>query len=1133
MTNNLKDSILLLLKESQQFNSNDVLVNADFSSSRLVEILSNLEFKTSEFPSNLLKEADKSVKESGVNPLCLAMGSVQLELNHKVANAPILLAPISYFVNKVKGTIAFSAQEDEIFINPFLEAYLNDLDIDISNIFSLEDRNVAKSVSADIHFSELLGKIQPILTDNGLKANYAIRMIGNFHHHRYQIIRELEELLSAENHPNHLATLFGFSKETYTTRIELPPDNLFSSDTNHEEVIERIKENNLVIQGPPGTGKSQVLSNAVAKILAAGKTSIFVSEKRAALEVIQKKLSAFQLDKLCFIATSDKLSHSFLHELKSTWDYFEQFKRVPANNLRLSEQYNDNLQMALDLLGQKELIGGVSFHHFQEMSAHLNLENFSYNGEAPSISKFIELETIIQEVYAEKFSKILGQIRQRTIQNDDFLKLDCRISEWLFALEQLSEVVDLEIWYDFGNAVKQAVQCQIYENDIYKKHSEIFQTKSRAQKSFLILRKKYLQVKIEIDHINADRSHWKITPSESETKSLLNLLKKGSFFARRKAYKRWRDISQLPFEDAKTELEKHLSEIEKINSFSQIIIKFCELGIDDPETEINLIFQTLGLFTEDQWNTLASIPEEKRSKFTQSHSVLNNLYHDLKSNFNLHGNTSIKDYLDALNAGLPKIISQRGKYQLLDDECLRCLFRNASLTDFEGEVLNSSWVRFKERFPAFSKFSVRDLHEKVSLILQAENQEAQLFAQTIENRQQATFTHYHYLLNTPARKLREEEKILKSRLRKGKSILVKEFSKTRNHPSLRELYNSEAREWIQLLKPIWLSNPTQLAKCFPMETGLFDVGIFDEASQIPIQNALGALQRCSRAVVAGDDQQMGPSTYFKTGTSEEMDLLHQANYYWPKVALSHHYRSAHPDLITFSNTHFYNDQLQTFPSYNASIPIKHHFVENGVFSNRKNIPEALQVAAELEKALTESKTIGVVAFSEEQLTCIWENLSQKSQTEISRRLEANQGFFKALENVQGDECEHLFISFAYAKNETGEFHMRFGPMNTSNGRKRLNVLLTRAIETIDFFCSVRSSDFKLSDNESLNLLRQWISFTEIYTPNHALIFPFGLNPEVNGNELTFHRIHETLPRAKEIVTLQYVLESRGWTVRYT
>ena len=258
----------------------------------------------------------------------------------------------------------------------------------------------------------------------------------------------------------------------------------------------------------------------------------------------------------------------------------------------------------------------------------------------------------------------------------------------------------------------------------------------------------------------------------------------------------------------------------------------------------------------------------------------------------------------------------------------------------------------------------------------------------------------------------------------------------------------------------------------------------------------------------------------------------KANYYWSKVELKHHYRSQHPELISFSNTHFYQGDLKAFPAFPTSNAIQHHYIENGRFIDRKNLQEAKSLAKSIEAVLDKKDTVGIVAFSEEQLNCIWSDMSASSQKKLSDRLDNNQGFFKSLENVQGDECDHLFISFGYAKNEDGEFHLRFGPMNTTNGRKRLNVLLTRAIKSIHFFCSVKSTDFKLSDNESINLLRQWIAFAENHSSNADLELPFGLKAEVDGHTITFEKIQKSLPNAREVATLQSVLENRGWEVRY-
>ncbi|MDX2360650.1 MAG: AAA domain-containing protein [Crocinitomicaceae bacterium] len=1117
MSENVKNSISELLKESSQFNTNDVLVNANDENRKLFFCGDQLNFPISDFPKSIVKEADKSRKESGVNTLCRAEGLVHLSLNGKEVQTPILLSPLEFTKDKIKQEIRFKVLDEDVFLNPFLLKEVPDL----NEVIQLEDTTID------------LTSISTFLSEKGLTIEKdSTHIIGNFHHHRYQVIKELEDLLESEKLSSNVSTLFGFDSMTNSEQLSLPADNLFSADTDHEKVFAQIELGNTVVQGPPGTGKSQVLTNLVGKLLAAHQTTIFVSEKRVALEVIQKKLSAFGLDKLCFIATSDHLSHSFLQALKSTWDYFESYEIQPVNNLRLSEQYSSNLQMTLDLLAQEKLIGGISFHAFRELSSSQNLSTFSYSSQVTELDKYLKIKPIVEKVYSLDLNTVLGHLKRHRLEDDNFVRIDEKIDQWIESLNALSKVFSFTTWNEFNSIIKDAAHCQVYENDLYKTYSDIFRPNSKANKRFLSLRKKFLQAKVELEQINSNRSHWKTSPSETETNSLIQTLGNGSFFSKKKAKKRWEGISHLPVSKANEALSNHLEELAKINNYSQIIIKFCELGMENPEIEVSLLYQTLGVFGEDQWKILEELSPELRVKMTDHHAELNELHHALKSHFNLTEETDLHKLVDSLKKQLTQLISHRDEILKLDENALISFSRNSDFSSYEGELFASHWARFKEQFPAFSSFSMNDIQEKISNILSAQKSESKLFAQTIENKVCSSFHEYHEILTTPARKLNDEQKELKARLRKGKSILVKEFSKTRSHPSLRELYNSEAREWIQLLQPIWLSNPTQLAKCFPMEQGLFDVAIFDEASQIPLQNALGTLQRSNRIVVAGDEHQMGPSAYFKAGASEELDLLHQANYHWQKVSLQHHYRSVHPDLIAFSNKHFYNNLLKAYPAKTDMTPLRHHLVEEGRFIDRQNIPEAKQLAEAIEKTLPESGSIGIVAFSEEQLNCIWNQFSVKTQQIITEKLENNQGFFKALENVQGDECDHLFISFGYGPNAEGEFHMRFGPMSTVSGRKRLNVLLTRAIHSIDFFCSVHSSNFKLSDNESINLLRQWIAFSESYVNTSELTFPFGLQPIIDGNILTFNRIQEVLPSSSEIVTLHSILENRGWVVAY-
>lgn len=1132
MSSQVKNSISELLKESSQFNTNDVLVNVDVDNAKLIFSPASITFSITDFPRAILREAERTKKESGVNSLCIASGTVKLEVGGKDVDTPIILTPVQLSKNRIKGTITLEPIEDGVFVNPFLKMFLAeepDFDCEINYLDS--PPHSTSSVSGEEIVSgkdHLIGELQKI----GLETK-EVSILGNFHHHRYEIVKELEELLQLDKCSENVSNLLGEQSERKTKDLNFPPDLLFPADVDHEAVFEKAGIANTVIQGPPGTGKSQVLSNVLGKILAGNNTTVVVSEKRVALEVLQKKLSSFGLDKLCFIASSDRLSHSFLQELKSTWDYFESYKTVPVNNLRLSEQYEANLQMTLDLLAQKELIGGVSFNAFKSLVSQKDISQYSYSSNVPSITHFLEMKSSVEELYQNNLNLSVGSLKKRTIQSDDFATLDSKISTWIEDLKILKSDFSFTSWNEFSMLMKEAANCQVYENDLYKKYADIFRPNSRPQQRFLSLRKKYLKAKTEVDQISSNQSHWKIVPSESETLVLKETLENGGFFARLHSKKRWKEISNLQFQNALDALRKHLLDIAKINDLTQIIINFCEIGVDDPEKEIELIHQTLTIYSEDQWNEMQAIPSEKRSRITSHHKLLEKLYHDLQAHLSLTANSDLLQILNQLKTSFSEILSRKEQVQSLDENSLLTLSGNENFESFEGQILNSHWTRFKERFPAFSKFDMNEISNKVEDIIRSQSSEAKLFAQEIENKVSKAFSEYHELLSIPARKLTEEQKKLKARLRKGKSILVKEFAKTRSHPSLRELFNSEAREWIQLLKPIWLSNPAQLSKCFPLEESVFDVAIFDEASQIPLQNALGTIQRSDRILVAGDEHQMGPSSYFKSGRVELIDLLHQANYYWSKVELKHHYRSEHPELISFSNKHFYNGELKAFPAYPSTKATHHHYIENGQFIDRKNLEEAKAIAQTIDSALTKKGSIGIVAFSEEQLNCIWGELSNSAQQKLTDKIDNNEGFFKSLENVQGDECDHLFISFGYAKNEEGEFHMRFGPMNTINGRKRLNVLLTRAIKSIEFFCSMQSTDFKLSDNESINLLRQWMAFSESNTSEDELDLPFELSGKVEGNEIEFCQIQETLSNAKELVTLQSVMSNRGWKVRYS
>lgn len=1112
---NVRNIIQNLLVESSRFNANDVLVDVQSGIGNLFEMSDQFTISVSNFPPKILRDAKQTYKESGINPLCLAEMLVELKLNGKLIHTPVFLSPAEYRVNKIEQSIRFDILSDAKFVNPFLLFHLeNQLELK-------EAREIAEQID---EFPQYLNNLGLRLTEK--------KLLGNFHHHRYQVIRELEELSSTAEYNAAMCSLFGDPHEKNDLVLELRPDTIYSSDTDHELVFQRVKTCDTVIQGPPGTGKSQVLTNLMAKSLAGGLNSIVVSEKRVALEVIKKKLGSYGLDQLCFIATSDNLSSSLIKELRSTWDFFETTDIKAVRNLRLSEQYSASLQMTLDLLLQKNLIGGVSFSEFKSLCMGMDFSGLEYYSNVMEIDHFLENEKTIKQCYSLGLHPILAHLKKAALSKETIASLDQKIESWLISLEVLKRSLPCEIWQDLDKAMRIAVDCQIFENDIYKQYHSIFKPGSSAQKQFIRLRKDWLKQNELAKQFNHS-SHWKKEPSLIETRMLLDDFRKNkSIITHLRDKKRWRSYSTIPFPNAIEVLDEHSQKLTNNLSLSQIKVKFCDLGIEDVENEVPLIYHTLHVLSEDRWKELEALTPAERNAITDLHQLLLSLKEDLQRYFNFNANTSVTGYLQLVKGKLDKLIPVAGELCQLNAEDLQSIGMSEDFEKFRARLLHSHQINFNRRFPNFSAFEIRSIKDKVSDVIVSEEHEFKLFAQEILRLSAMRFKEYNELLSTPARKLTSEQKVLKTRLRSGKAILVKEFAKTRSHPSLRELYNSDARLWIETLKPVWLSNPTQLAKCFPLESGLFDLAIFDEASQIRLQDALGAIYRSKRVVVAGDEHQMGPGSYFSSGGANAVDLLHQAAYHWQKVPLMHHYRSANPELIAFSNAHFYEGKLKAFPEFGAGKAIRRHYIESGRFVDRKNLEEARSVAQLIQQYVNASENIGIVAFSEEQLLCIWNELDANVQDKLSEMIDNDQAFFKALENVQGDECDRLIVSFGHGRNENGEFHMRFGPMNTENGRKRLNVLLTRAIHSIDFFCSVTSQDFKLSDNESIELLRQWFRFMEGNTRKEDLVFPYDLKPEIDDSNLTLRSIQKNISSAKELVTLQNVLENRGWKVNY-
>ncbi|MDZ7620618.1 MAG: AAA domain-containing protein, partial [Patescibacteria group bacterium] len=343
-------------------------------------------------------------------------------------------------------------------------------------------------------------------------------------------------------------------------------------------------------------------------------------------------------------------------------------------------------------------------------------------------------------------------------------------------------------------------------------------------------------------------------------------------------------------------------------------------------------------------------------------------------------------------------------------------------------------------------------------------------------------------------------------------------------------------ELVKDLKPVWLMSPLSVSDTLPLDSSYFDVVIFDEASQITLEEAVPSIFRACQAIVVGDEMQLPPTDFFsakRDGEDEEDLLIEEEGELVPydlgsdsflnhaarnlaSTMLGWHYRSRSESLVSFSNWAFYDGRLLTVPEERLPAPggqppllaktaedavggaaellhrpMSFHFMEHGVYDKRRNRPEADYIAHLVRALLTQSNpSIGVVAFSEAQQGEIESALDRLAQADPAFRqaLDAElereiDGQFvgllvKNLENIQGDERDVIVLSVCYGHGPNGKMLMNFGPINRSGGEKRLNVAFSRAKHHMAVVSSIRHADITNDYNDGANCLKNYLCYAE-------------------------------------------------------
>lgn len=336
-------------------------------------------------------------------------------------------------------------------------------------------------------------------------------------------------------------------------------------------------------------------------------------------------------------------------------------------------------------------------------------------------------------------------------------------------------------------------------------------------------------------------------------------------------------------------------------------------------------------------------------------------------------------------------------------------------------------------------------------------------------------------------------------------ILRHEITKKKQHKPLRQLLQ-EIPSVVLRLTPCLLMSPLSIAQYLSAEACNFDLVVFDEASQIPVWDAIGAMARGKQVVMVGDPKQLPPTNFFgrSEGTDGDDDVVEGdlesildecLGASLPTRNLSWHYRSRHESLIAFSNHRYYGGGLVTFPSpVTDDRAVSFHLVKGRYEKGgaRINQPEAQALVADLVGRLKRpgfresGLTIGVVTFNSEQQRLIEDLLDDERRKDPSlepyfSEMELEPVFVKNLESVQGDERDIMYFSITYGPDMAGTVSMNFGPLNRDGGERRLNVAVTRARHELRVFSSLRGEQMDLSRTKANGVrdLKHFLEFAEL------------------------------------------------------
>lgn len=1121
----------------------------------------------------LYRSSRLALEENGANTLYLALGLLKwLETPNSTRPrfAPILLLPIE-IVRKsaAKGYVIRSRDEETMLNITLLEMLRQYFGIQIGGLDPLPHDE------SGVDVSRIFNTIRrAIMTQKGWDVEEQA-IIGNFSFNKFIMWNDIHNNADKLSRNKIVASLMSGKVEWTVDAVEPECTDLdeaypageialpIGADSSQFEAIcAAVDDKSFILHGPPGTGKSQTITNIIANALYKGKKVLFVAEKMAALQVVQRRLEAIGIAPFCLELHSNKTKKSsVLAQLKRTT---EVVKRKSNEEYRIEAEQINTLRLELNdyvrVLHKRHPVGwslydcfsGYASIDYEETLIHFPAKFIqdldpavrcacdhiveAYQTacricENPQIHplKGIELAS------CPPYIKTEAQERLSTL--NQLLEENCKLRQTIapligFELNHLSLNQDKVVAHFVrllleSETISPGLLTADNLTETCKLVDQAIQTGEERDR----LREQIL-TRFSPQILTADVAAWSNQWQEYSSKWRL-----ARIWGQNRLRKQIQSYTKIPSKldsshipELFATLEAYQAAQHRIDDLGKMLSPILSLLWNGGEADWPRISKVRST-TEQIEQALLQITRDITRMTTSKQTLRANLECGLQSFKSLYATTlerflSLEKAIDEQTEAIGRLL-QTPTLEEIDDNRIDTLKAIVSNWLVHLDLLHDWTVYNQQRQEMLSvglEFVIRTVEEgqvAAEKVVDCYRKSLfQAYAEQILSQEPQMSTFHGVLFEEKIRRFRSlssrferlTREELYAKLGSALPALQKEAAQSsevgilqrniRNGgrgTSIRRLFD-QIPDLLTRMCPCLLMSPISVAQYIDADRAPFDLVIFDEASQMPTSEAVGAIARGRNVIVVGDPKQMPPTDFFSTNTYDEEnadkedlesildDCLALSI---PSKHLLWHYRSKHESLIAFSNVKYYDNRLLTFPSPDDLTTKVHFQYVNGIYdrgSTRQNRAEAEAIVQEIKARLLDStavrRSIGVVTFNSNQQSLIEDLLNDLFRENPALETLALEGeepiFIKNLENVQGDERDVILFSVGYGPDKTGRIALNFGPLNRDGGWRRLNVAVSRARYEMKVFSTLRADqiDLNRTSAEGVAGLKAFLEYAE-------------------------------------------------------